>query len=152
MVSLLIQLIGILPGLGGLQPYLLSTQFNAWQGLLRVADRLGADRPRRVGLRAVRDPGADRRVPGVPAPRRRRWLTLARRAASGCWSSTTTRRCGGCSSARWRPRASRCAVAADGGAALVAAERSAPDVIVLDVAMPGLDGLDGVPAPARARG
>jgi ABC-2 type transport system permease protein len=36
MVSLLIQLIGILPGLNGLQPYLLSTQFNAWQGLLRT--------------------------------------------------------------------------------------------------------------------
>ena len=35
MISLLIQLIGILPGLGSLQPYLLSTQFNAWQGLLR---------------------------------------------------------------------------------------------------------------------
>jgi DNA-binding response OmpR family regulator len=32
-------------------------------------------------------------------------------------------------------------VAADGAAALVATERSAPDVIVLDVAMPGLDGL-----------
>jgi ABC-2 type transport system permease protein len=36
MVSLLIQLIGILPGLQGAQPYLLSTQFNAWQGLLRT--------------------------------------------------------------------------------------------------------------------
>jgi ABC-2 type transport system permease protein len=36
MVSLVIQLIGILPGLGGLKPYLLSTQFNAWQGLLRT--------------------------------------------------------------------------------------------------------------------
>jgi ABC-2 type transport system permease protein len=35
MVSLLFQLIGILPGLGALVPYLLSTQFNAWQGLLR---------------------------------------------------------------------------------------------------------------------
>ncbi|MBV9802143.1 MAG: ABC transporter permease [Solirubrobacterales bacterium] len=35
MVSLLFQLIGILPGLGATQPYLLSTQFNAWQGLLR---------------------------------------------------------------------------------------------------------------------
>jgi len=32
-------------------------------------------------------------------------------------------------------------VAADGAGALVATERSAPDVIVLDVAMPGLDGL-----------
>jgi ABC-2 type transport system permease protein len=36
MFSLLIQLIGILPGLGGLKPYLLSEQFNAWQGLLRT--------------------------------------------------------------------------------------------------------------------
>ena len=36
MVSLLFQLLGILPGLTGLQPYLLSTQFNAWQGLLRT--------------------------------------------------------------------------------------------------------------------
>jgi ABC-2 type transport system permease protein len=36
MFSLLIQLIGILPGLEGLRPYLLSTQFNAWQGLLRT--------------------------------------------------------------------------------------------------------------------
>jgi ABC-2 type transport system permease protein len=36
MFSLLIQLIGILPGLSGAQPYLLSTQFNAWQGLLRT--------------------------------------------------------------------------------------------------------------------
>ena len=36
MVSLLIQLVAILPGLGGLHPYLLSTQFNAWQGLLRT--------------------------------------------------------------------------------------------------------------------
>jgi ABC-2 type transport system permease protein len=36
MFSLMIQLVGILPGLSGLQPYLLSTQFNAWQGLLRT--------------------------------------------------------------------------------------------------------------------
>ena len=35
MASLMIQLIGILPGLEGLRPYLLSTQFQAWQGLLR---------------------------------------------------------------------------------------------------------------------
>jgi ABC-2 type transport system permease protein len=35
MVSLLIQLLGILPGLTGIRPYLLSTQFNAWEGLLR---------------------------------------------------------------------------------------------------------------------
>jgi two-component system response regulator MprA len=42
-------------------------------------------------------------------------------------------------------------VAADGGAALVAAERSAPDLIVLDVSMPGLDGL-AVCRRLRAKG
>ena len=36
MVALLLQLVGILPGLGGLKPYLLTTQFDAWQGFLRV--------------------------------------------------------------------------------------------------------------------
>lgn len=35
LISLLLQLVVILPGLGGLRPYLLSEQFNAWQGLLR---------------------------------------------------------------------------------------------------------------------
>jgi ABC-2 type transport system permease protein len=36
MFALLMQLIGILPGLQGVQPYLLTTQFQAWQGFLRV--------------------------------------------------------------------------------------------------------------------
>jgi ABC-2 type transport system permease protein len=35
LVALLFQLIQILPGLGGLSPYLLTTQFDAWHGLLR---------------------------------------------------------------------------------------------------------------------
>ena len=35
MFSLLVQLVGILPGLESLHPYLLSTQYNAWQGFLR---------------------------------------------------------------------------------------------------------------------
>jgi two-component system response regulator MprA len=40
---------------------------------------------------------------------------------------------------------------ADGGAALAAVERSAPDVVVLDVALPGLDGL-AVCRRLRAKG
>jgi ABC-2 type transport system permease protein len=36
MYALLMQLIGILPGLGSVVPYLLTTQFQAWQGFLRV--------------------------------------------------------------------------------------------------------------------
>jgi ABC-2 type transport system permease protein len=36
MISLTVQLVAIVPGLGGLHPYLLSTQFDAWQGLLRT--------------------------------------------------------------------------------------------------------------------
>jgi two-component system response regulator MprA len=42
-------------------------------------------------------------------------------------------------------------VAPDGGAALAAAERTAPDVIVLDVAMPAIDGLS-VCRRLRSRG
>ena len=41
--------------------------------------------------------------------------------------------------------------AADGGAALAAVERNVPDAIVLDVTMPGLDGL-AVTRRLRAKG
>jgi ABC-2 type transport system permease protein len=36
MVALLFQLIQILPGLGSIEPYLLTTQFDAWHGFLRT--------------------------------------------------------------------------------------------------------------------
>ena len=36
MAALLMQLIGILPGLGGMEPYLLTTQFQAWQGFFQT--------------------------------------------------------------------------------------------------------------------
>jgi ABC-2 type transport system permease protein len=36
MIALILQLLGILPGLGSIRPYLLPTQFDAWQGLLRT--------------------------------------------------------------------------------------------------------------------
>ncbi len=36
MFSLLLQLVVIIPGLDGVQPYLLSTQFDSWEGLLRT--------------------------------------------------------------------------------------------------------------------
>jgi ABC-2 type transport system permease protein len=36
MTALLMQLIGILPGFGGIKPYLLTTQFDAWHGFLRT--------------------------------------------------------------------------------------------------------------------
>jgi ABC-2 type transport system permease protein len=36
MIALLMQLIGILPGLGGVKPYLLTSQFDAWHGFLRI--------------------------------------------------------------------------------------------------------------------
>jgi len=36
MCALAMQLVGILPGLGGVRPYLLTEQFQAWQGLLRL--------------------------------------------------------------------------------------------------------------------
>src|SRR5437016_12146018 len=45
----------------------------------------------------------------------------------------------------------RVEAAADGGAALAAIERSVPDLLVLDVSMPGLDGL-AVARRARSRG
>ena len=113
------------PGWAALQPYLLSTQFNAWQGLPAHADRLGADHPRRVGLRAVRDAGAVRGVPRVPAPRRRRWLTQPwlrpRERVLVVDDDPPLRRM---LERTLAAEGFEVTVAADGGAALIAAERA----------------------------
>ena len=108
MVSLVFQLLGILPGLSAIQPYLHPVQRLA--GVAADPDRLGADHPRRVGVRDLRRGLAGGGVYRVRAPRRRGWLRCSPgrpAAASACWSSTTTRRCGGCCGARSPPRASR---------------------------------------------
>ena len=78
MVSLLFQLIGILPGLGGTAAVPAEHAVQRLAGAAAPADRLGAGRPGRVGLRDVRRAGAGGRVPGVPAPRRGRWLRSTR--------------------------------------------------------------------------
>ena len=60
MLSLIMQLLGIVSALDFLRPYLLPTQFNAWQGLLREPiDWAPVVRAAWVS-RAVRDPGARR--------------------------------------------------------------------------------------------
>ena len=70
MFSLLLQLIGILPGLGGLQPYLLSTQFQAWQGFLRVPVDWAPILRAALGLRPLRGAGAAGGDARLPAPGR----------------------------------------------------------------------------------
>ena len=104
MFSLLVQLIGILPGLGGLAPLPAEHPVQRLAGPPALADRLGADHPRRLGLRALRGARAARRLARLPAPRRRGRLSDAR-ARPG--RRRRRRRCGGCSSAASAPRASR---------------------------------------------
>src|SRR5438067_1968159 len=74
-------------------------------------------------------------------------------ASSGTRSPRTAAR-GSCSPSARTPLAAEgyaVTTAADGGAALAAVERSAPEAVVLDVAMPGLDGL-AVCRRLRAKG
>ena len=107
MFSLGLQLVGILPGLGGVKPYLLTEQFQAWQGLLgsrptsgrsgtRVA--LPALRARRAGaeLPRVRAAGRHRRLTagagsGVSTARSRRARSSAARRRSAIWTNAWAR-------------------------------------------------------------
>ena len=77
-----------IPGLEGLHPYLLTEQFRDLAGPAAHAHRLGADRALGVGLRAVRGAVAVRRLPRVPAPRRRRRLRPG--AAGRCGTSAAS--------------------------------------------------------------
>jgi DNA-binding response OmpR family regulator/ABC-type transport system involved in multi-copper enzyme maturation permease subunit len=118
MFSLLVQLIGILPGLGALHPYLLSTQFEAWQGFLRVPVDW-APIVRAIWVCAIYAlPALATALIVEDDPPVRRMLERSLHAEGFRVDS-----------------------APDGGIALAIAERVAPDLVVLDIGMPGLDGL-----------
>ncbi len=76
MLSLIMQLLGIIAALDFLRPYLLPQQFNAWQGLLREPIDWAPDRPRRLGVRRVRPPLPRLGVHVFPTSRRDRWITI----------------------------------------------------------------------------
>ena len=75
MFSLLLQLIGILPGLGGLAALPAQHPVPGLAGLPAGPGRLGADPARDLGLRPLRGAGAARGDGRLPAPRRRRRVT-----------------------------------------------------------------------------
>jgi hypothetical protein len=73
MFALLMQLIGILPGLSGTQPYPLSTKLSAWQGFRVPTDWLPIVRGLWVRA-AYGAAGPDDRLPDLPAAGRDRGL------------------------------------------------------------------------------
>ncbi len=79
MISLLFQLIGILPGNGRCTALPAEHAIQRLAGLLAHSHRLGADHSRRMGVRVLRHPRLRRRLHGVPAPGRRRGLSRAGR-------------------------------------------------------------------------
>ena len=115
----------------------------------------GRHRPRPVDLpRAGRGDGRNDprgKSGGAPArhahrhrpagrPRRRPTRRRAHERRCACWWSTTSRRsCVSCAR-RWRPPATRCIHAAAGREALRLIANSAPDIVVLDLGLPDMDG------------
>ena len=83
MASLLLQLIGILPGLRFTGSLPVEHPVHRVAGAAAPAGRLGADRPRGLGVLALRRARSRRRLPRLPAPGRRRGLSAAVGAAQG---------------------------------------------------------------------
>ena len=75
MVSIFVQIIGSISALDALDPYLLSTQFNAWQGILREPTDWDPILRSAWVCALYAAAGAGLGADAVPAPRRRRRLT-----------------------------------------------------------------------------
>ena len=106
--------------------------------------------PRRRGSPARRprahDPGGHRCAPRRPPPHH--WRTPStRKTLTGSSSSTTPKTCGCCCVRGWRPATGLTVVgeAADGLAAVELASELQPDLVMLDLAMPRMDGLEALP-------
>ena len=118
--------------------------------LLRALRRRGEDagrrlrRLRRQALQPAPAPRQDQRIPGV----RRRTSPCTTRPSSS--PSTTRRRTSRSCACAWRRTATRSQTAADGEEGLARARELEPDLILLDIMMPKLDGICGRPR-AQAR-
>ena len=111
-----------------------------------------AERRARAGQRVRGQPAGARRAPASAAPRRRgRRVVPAADAAGGSWSSTTT----STRPTRWpscsKSSATRSQIAHDGPQALDAAPRFRPEVALLDIGLPVMDGYELASGCANAR-
>ena len=129
---------------------------DGWEDRVGAAPALPAARPRLPLRRRVRRP----RRRGGPALRLTA-LSVPTQAGLAQWgrdhrqrrprspassSSTTTRPCASRCAARWSSTATRSRLAADGAEALAGIAGTDPDVVVMDVMMPRLDGIEATRA------
>ena len=71
---ILLFIVAQIPGLEGIKPYLLTEQYENWHGLLRTPTDWAPIGHSAWVCALYARPGAVRRLPRVPAPRRRRRL------------------------------------------------------------------------------